>query len=248
MDVAKHFHVLGVAVEIQGVAPNLLICRKAVHVPLEEKQLLITVVPSAACGKHIAVLPKIHVCNKFHPVLFAVIYQVAGLDKNGVREHIYLIAEGKELGGGVVGAFAAFNDLTVLVTHRATVTEHRNTVLCVVIEVSGTEQIVLLVAQLNDAATELGKVFVNQVIEFVACQNRFILNKLHVSPTVYDLCIDTPYRGITDEIGSIMQEGGVDGLAVTASELVVQLYALSLDESNERICRLLFLSRQTQCR
>ncbi len=152
------------------------------------------------------------------------------------------------LGGGVVGAFAAFNDLTVLVTHRATVTEHRNTVLCVVIEVSGTKQIVLLVAQLNDAATELGKVFVNQVIEFVACQNRFILNKLHVSPTVYDLCIDTPYRGITDEIGSIMQEGGVDGLAVTASELVVQLYALSLDESNERICRLLFLSRQTQCR
>ena len=248
MDVAKHFHVLGVAVEIQGVAPNLLICGKAVHVPLEEKQLLITVVPSAACGKHIAVLPKIHVCNKFHPVLLTVIYQVAGLNKNGVREHIYLIAEGKELGGGIVCAFAAFNDLTVLVTHRAAVAEHSNTVLCVVVEVPRPEKIVLLVAQLNDAATELGKVFVNQVIELITCQNRFILNKLHVSPTVYDFCIDTPNRGITDEIGSIMQEGGVDGLAVTASELVVQLYALSLDESNERICRLPFLSRQTQCR
>ena len=35
MDVAKHFHVLGVAVEIQGVAPNLLLCGKAVqNIPL----------------------------------------------------------------------------------------------------------------------------------------------------------------------------------------------------------------------
>ena len=254
MGVAQQEHVLRDAVEKQRIRPGLLLLGKAVDVLLEEEYLVGAVVPAPAGGKHVPVLPEVHVGYEIGCLALAVVDEVGGLHEHGIRVHVDLVLEGEQLLGALVGAFAALDDLAVLVPHRPAAAEDGDTVLGIVVQVAGAQDVVFLVAELDGPAAELRQVVVDVVVQLLAGQHRLVLDELHVPPAVDDLAVHVPHGGVADEVGAVMQEGRLHRLAVVAAEFFYEFDGMCLHQAHERVrLRLLLRKRrpggqQQQCR
>ncbi len=59
--IAQHQNIVGVAVEIQAVAPGFLLLCQTVDIPAEKENLIVVVIPSPVRREHIFVLPKVQI-------------------------------------------------------------------------------------------------------------------------------------------------------------------------------------------
>ena len=103
----------------------------------------------------------------------------------------------------------------------------------------------LLVFHLDQGAAGLDEVLVDEVVHLVGGEDGAFLHHPHIAPGVDDAGVHIPEGGIADEIGVVVEEGGVDGLAVVDAEFLYELQGLCLDEAHQTVFLLsFFLGRQ----
>ena len=154
---------------------------------VEEEGFTLPVVPSAAGRKHIVVFPEVDVGVESGFFEVGAVVQRFGLDEDGVSEHIDLVGECEETGLGVVGAVDALDNLAVFVFHSGSAGKDCNTVLGVVVEVAGTQDVVFFVYQLDYAAPEFCEVLVHEVVESLAGEHGSFLHQLDVADCIDDV-------------------------------------------------------------
>ena len=99
-----HQHVVGDAVEEEGVAPCLLILAHRMHIPLEEEGLLHALIPSAVGRKHVVILPEIYPLGEDGAADAGFVIDAAAADEDGIREHVHIVLELEIPQFGIVGA------------------------------------------------------------------------------------------------------------------------------------------------
>ena len=154
------------------------------HVPTEEEEAVPAVVPAGSGGQHILIFPDIGLIAKGREIALGLIDQGSRLDENRVGEHIDIVLKSEHLDFGVVGAVLAFNQLSVLVAHRAAVGKDGDAVLGVVVQVTGTQHIVVFVLQLHQRTPELSQILVHPIHQFVAGQLSAFLQDFHMADSV----------------------------------------------------------------
>ena len=133
LHVPVHLDVGSVPVEIKRVAPGFLGVGHQVHAVSEKELFAPPVVPSCLGRQHILVFPGIRSRSESGKGCFRLVFQGVGLDKDGIREHVDIRTEVESLYLRIVGAVPAFDDLPVLVPHRAAAEEYGHAVLGVVV-------------------------------------------------------------------------------------------------------------------
>ena len=96
-------------------------------------------------------------------------------------------------------AVIALDDLAVLVAQGTAVPEHGHTVLGVIVQVSGTQGVPVLVPKLDQRASELSEVLVDEIVEALAAEHCVVLNDLDVAECVYNILVDIPQGGVADQ-------------------------------------------------
>ncbi len=207
-------------------------------VALEEEYLFLPVVPASVGRKHVLFLPEIHVGGE--PGLFRLgfVLKRIGLDEDGIGEHIDVPLEDIEFRGIEILAVVALDNLAVLAFHRGSAREDRNAVLGVVIENTGTQDIFALVSQLHQGTAELREVQVYEIVEFVARELCLPLNHPHVAYAVDYAAVQLPDSAVANQIGAVVQESGIHGLADKALRSFLLLDELGTDKPDNRICLL----------
>ena len=205
------------------------------YVVAEEEQFLVALVPPAAGGEHVAVFPEIDFRAEVGPGCFGVIVQQGGPDEDRIREHVDVAHEREQAEGVGIGSVVALDDLAVLADHGRAAPEDGDTVLGVVVEDAGAQDIVALVAQLHHAAAELRQVLVDQVVQRLAGQHGLALHQLDVAVAIDQLVIHAPEGGVADEIGAVVQECGGNGLARHPAVRLHLLEVLGVQQAYQRI-------------
>ena len=209
---AEHQHVAGVAEVVEGVAPALLLLREGVDIAFEEEGLGAALVPAAVGRKHVVLLPEIDVGGEPGLLGRGVVFERTRLDEHRIGVHVHVAVEEEEFRGVVVLALVALDYLSVLALHRGSAGEHGDAVPGVVVEHPGAEYVLLLVAQLDQGAAELGEVEVDQVVELFAGELGLALDQPDVADAVDDAAVDVPHRTVADQIGAVVQESRVHSL------------------------------------
>ena len=204
----------------------------------EEEHLTPPVVPPSIGGKHILVLPCIRTVSELRKVPVRLVRESCRLHKDGVSEHVHIVYKSEELYLGLVAPCLALDYLPVLVFHGAAAPEHGDTVLGVVVQIPGPEDIVVLVPELHHITAEFGKVPVYMVYHLFTLQFSLFLDYLHIADSVYYLRVDIPECGVADKVCIIMQESGRTGhLPETLSVHIQQLGFLGAYEYDNAVLR-----------
>ena len=172
----------------------------------KEEKLPASVIPSTIGGKHIVVLPDIGRKTEGGKIQIGLIHQFLCLDENRVREHIHIILKCEFLDLGIIRTVAAFDDLTILVTHSSSVHKHCHRVLRIIVQMPGPQRIMILVRKLYHRASELRKIIIDEILEIVAGQNGLLLKDADIAPGINYLGLHIPKSRITDEVGVVMKE------------------------------------------
>ena len=213
--------------------------------PVEEEGLLQALVPAAVGGEHIVVLPEIYPLRETGPAGARFVVDAAAADEDGIREHIHVVAEFEQAALGIIGAVGALDDLPVLVFHRTAAGEEGQGIPGIVVEIVGAEGVVVLVLELHQRSAGLDEVVVDDVVHLVGGEYGPLLHDAHVAPGVDDAGIHVPEGGVADEVGVVVEEGGVDGLAIVGPALLDEFERLGLDEAHQAVPLLRFvLGRQ----
>ena len=233
LHVAHQFDIAYAAVVVERVAPGLLVLAGCVDLVREEEGLALAVVPAAAGGKHVVVLPEVYVGVEGGSFEVRAVLQGRGLDEHGIRVHVHVALEGEQAGLGVVGAVLAFDDLAFFVLHRRSLGEHGHTVFGVVVQVAGAEGVVFLVHQLDHASAEFCEVAVHEVIQGLAGQDCSFLHQPYVALRI-DYIVSNPPKGcVANQICVVVKEGGVHRLAEGFVVFVCDyLHGLGLDQTH----------------
>ena len=244
---AEHQQVIRRAVIIEAVAPGFLALAQAVDVVAEEEGLVIALIPAAAGREHPAVLPEVDLRQEIGPRRLGIVAQLLRAHEDGVREHVDVAVEVEHVAGVLIGAFVALDDLPVGADHRRAAGEDGQAVLRVVVQGIGAEDIVPLVAQLDHAAAELREALVDQVIQLAAGQHGLALREADVAETVDEFLLHVPEGRVAGEIGAVMQESRVDGLARHTPVLLHLLQGDGVEQAYQRVCLPgILLGRQRQ--
>ena len=199
----------------------------------EEEGLPRPVVPAAAGGEHIVVLPEVYVGVEGGALDVRTVVQRRSLDEHGVREHVHIVGEGEQMRLRVVGAVEALDDLAVLVFHRRAVSEHGDAVLGVVVQIACAESVFVFIHELHHASAELSKVLVHVVIQRAAGQHCALLHQFHVAFGVDYIVCDSPECCVADQISVVVEKSGVDRLAEGFVVFVGDdLHGLGLDQAH----------------
>ena len=251
----QHFHVIDGAVVVERIGPCFLVLREQVHVPSEEEQFLVPVVPAVVGGEHVVVLPHVGPIAEIGRIQVAAVFQAGGLHEGGVHVHVHLVVEHEQPGLGVVGTVQTLDDLPVLVPHGRAVLEDGDGVLGIIVQVPRAEGILVLVLELDDAAAELRQVVVHHVLERARSQPGPVLDDLDMPHGVDDVRRDVPQGRIAEEVGIVVQEAGrAHDLTETLPVLLDELGRFRADQRHERVLLLLLGPKrhrhrpQGQCR
>ena len=240
LHIAVHLYVGSVPVEIQGIAPCFLRIGHKMHLSGEKEKLAPAVVPSLLRRKHIVLFPGIGPGPEGGQGHLGLISEGIGLDEDGIGEHIDIRREIEGLDLRIICSRLAFDDLPVLVAHRAASEKDGHTVFRVVIQEFGSQGIVVLVLKLDHIAPELGQVGIDVVFHLFALELRLVLNDLHIPDGVYHPGIHVPQSRIADKICVVVKKSGrPDYLTVTHTIYFQQLCAFSAQQPHETVFRLL---------
>ena len=228
---SQHFRVLGNAVVVETVGPRFLRLGEHVHLPAEEVQLLLAVVPPVVGTEHLVVLPHVRPVAEVGGGKVAAVLQTGRLHEGGVHVHIHLVVEHEQMGLGVVGAVQTFDNLSVLVPHGGAVLENGHGVAGVVIQVTGAQDVVVLVLQLDQVAAETGHIFVYHILQGFTGEGGLVLDNTNVPRGVDDVGTHVPQGGIAKEVGVVVEEFGRSHyLTEVLAVLFDELGALGADE------------------
>ena len=196
---AKHLHIVRNPVIYQGVSPCLLVLGKNMHVPEERELFQSPLVKTGLRRKHVVVPPCVGAGSESGYVRACVVVQIISLHKYRVSVHVDVVRETERLELGIVMAVIALDDLAVLVAQGTAVPEHGHTVLGVIVQVSGTQGVPVLVPKLDQRASELSEVLVDEIVEALAAEHCVVLNDLDVAESVYNILVDIPQGGVADQ-------------------------------------------------
>ena len=84
----------------------------------------------------------------------------------------------------------------------------------------GAEGVAVLVFKLHEGSAGLDQIVVDHVIHLVGREDGALLHDAHVAPGVDYAGIHIPEGRIADEVGVVVEEGRVDGLAVVGPALL----------------------------
>ena len=179
------------------------------HIVPEKEYLPASVIPACIRRKHIVLLPGIRPLPECGKAEVGFIFQGSRLDKYGICEHIHIFTERESLDLGIIRPFQALYDLAILVPHRASVVKHRDTVLCVIIQMPGPQRIVITVLQLHHISPEFSEIEIDLIDQPVARKHRPILDDAHIADSIYNLRVDVPHCGIAQKICIVMEKPGL---------------------------------------
>ena len=208
---AAHQYVIGGAVEIEGVAPALLLAGQSPDLLREEEDIVRSAVPAAAGREKIVILSEIYRRDEQRTIPVRLIVERIRTHKHRIGVHIDIADEFEEAEGVEVTALVALDYLAVGASHRGPSAEDGHAVLGIVVEFPRAEHILLLVPQLHHRPSELGEVSVYQIVEGFARKLRIALDHPHVALAVDDIGILAPDRAVAHQIGPVVQKGGIDG-------------------------------------
>ena len=205
------------------------------HHAVEEEGLLQALVPSAVGRKHVVVLPEIYLLREHRAAISGFIVDAVAFDEDGVREHVHIVLELEESLLGIVGAVRTLDYLPVLVLHGRPAREECEGVLGIVVQEVGAEGVVVLVLQLHQCSARLDEVFVDDVVHLVGGEDGALLHHPHVAPGIDNPGIHVPEGRVADEVGVVVEEGGVDGLAEIHPALLYEFKGFGLDEAHQTV-------------
>ena len=106
----------------------------------------------------------------------------------------------------------------------------------------GPQCVVVLVGQLHHSTSELGKIFFDQIFEFLTCQDGLILKNAHISPCIDDLRLHIPICSVTYQVCIVVKEAGrSDHLTVPCSFHIHHLSGLGTQQHHKAVLVLLFI-------
>ena len=123
---------------------------------------------------------------------FSVVVQRPRLHKDGVGEHVDIAIEIEALYLGIVSPLNTLDELSVLVLEGSSTGKGGYAVLGVVIKVPGPKCVLVLVLKLDNSATELGEILIDQIVELVTAQNRAVLDDLDMTYRLDNIIVDIP--------------------------------------------------------
>ena len=203
---SPHLHVLGEPVVIQRIAPALLVLRHNMHILPEEELLGGPVEPSVIRRKHILMLPGVGPKPEIGRVLIRMVLQARSLYEHRIGEHIDVVHEREGLQLGIILPEPGLDDLAVLVPHRRPVLEDGDTVPGIVIQILRTEDILVLVLQLDQRPAELREVFIDYILKRLALQGSPVLDYLDMAVCENDIGLDIPEGRVAEEVGIVVEE------------------------------------------
>ena len=158
----------------------------------KEEQLNSPVVPSGFGREHVFVLPSIGIASESRKIIIRFIDEIIRLYENRIGEHIHIPVESELLYLRIISSVYALDDLAIFVTHGSTFAEHSYRVLRIIVEISGSQYVMIFVLQLDKSTSELGKIFINQICKLIACEDCLILKNADISPCINETGIHIP--------------------------------------------------------
>ena len=233
--------------EEKAVAPPLLILGHHMDVLGEEKQFICPVIPTAVGGQHIVLMPGIRPETECSEILVGFIFETSGLHKDGIREHVHVIVEGKSLYLGIICSGPALDYLSVLVPHRAAIHKDSHGILRIIIKMAGTQGVVVLVGKLDNRSPELSKILIHQIRKFLTGQNGLVLKYAHIAPRLDDPGLHVPQCSVTQQVRVVVKESGrTFHFSETCTFHIYHLSRLGTHQYNKTVRLLIFLSKDGQ--
>ena len=192
----------------------------------ERELLQIPFIDAGHRGKHIVVPPRVGACSENSDVGTCVVVQVISLHEDGVRVHVDIVRESECLEFGVIATVIALDDLSVFVPQGSTATEHGHTVFGVIVQIRGSQRVAVLVAKLDQRASELRQTLIDKVIQALAAQHGVVLDDLDVAECVDHVLVHIPQCGVTDQQGGIVLETGMPQSLSVALAIFLNLLQL----------------------
>ena len=215
------------------------------YVPVEEEGFLQALVPAPVRRQHVVVLPEIYLLGEGRLAGTGFVVDAAAADEDGIREHVHVVPELEQAPLGIVGTVDTLDDLPVLVFHGGATGKEGQGVFGVIVEIMGAEGVAVLVFKLHEGSAGLDQIVVDHVIHLVGREDGALLHDAHVAPGVDYAGIHIPEGRIADEVGVVVKEGRVDGLAVVGPALLDEFEGFRLDEAHQTVPLLRFvLGRQ----
>ena len=236
----QHFHVVQGTAVVERIGPGFLVLGQQVHVPPEEEQLLVPVVPAVIGGEHVVVLPHVGPVAEIGRIQVAAVFQAGGFHEGRVHVHVHLVVEHEQAGLGIIGTVQALDDLPVLVPHGRSVLENGDGILGVVVQIARAEGILVLVLELDESAAEFREVVIHDILQGFGGQPGPVLDDLHMAHGVDDVGRDVPQGRVAQEIGVVVQEPGwPHDFSETLSAPLDELSRPGADQGDERVLPLL---------
>ena len=189
---AEHLYIVRYAVEHQSVSPSLLIGGQQMDILRESEPLDVAVIFTGLGGQHIAVFPSVGAGSEEGDVGGGVVRQVIGLDEDGVSVHIHIPHKIEGVRLRVVVAIVTFYDLAILVPQGSAVPEHGHAILGVIVQIPGSQRVLVLVLKLDESATELRQILIDQIVKAVTAQDGVVLDDLNIAESVDYVLVDIP--------------------------------------------------------
>ena len=242
---SEHLSIVEYLVILEGVAPGLLVPGHHVDILHEGEYLLCMLVPSRLCGEHVVIPPGVGIRAENGYLGACVVVKRIGLDEHRIGVHVDIAQEAELPDLGIVGTLVALDDLAILVPHRRTELEGGETVLCVVVQVMGPEGVLVLVLQLHQGTAELGKVVIDEIVQFVAAQYGPVLDDLDMAVAADYILVDVPDGRVAQELGRIVFEAGIaQRLAVADPIFLLLLELVAAEKPYEAVFPLIPLGGQ----
>ena len=206
LGISKHVHIRCVPVEIKCVAPAFLVLGHHMDLVSEEEHLSASVIPASVGRKHVLVLP--HVCCRTEccEIEVRLINERPRLHEDGIGEHVHVIGECEGLYLGIICSVAAFDYLTVLVTHCTAFLEHGDRVFGIIVQMSGPQCIMILVSKLDNGTSEFGEVHIDEISKLVTGKDSLLLENANIAPCLDDLGLDIPQSRVAEQICAVMEK------------------------------------------
>ena len=157
-----------------------------------------------------------------------------------------MAVEAEKAQGIGIGTLVALDYLAVGAAHGGAVAEDGKAVLGIVVENAGAEYVVLLVPEFDKRPAELGQVFVYVVIQLFAGEFGIALDHTDVAEEIDDLVVLAPEGSVALEVGAVVEENRVRGLA---HQVLVNLHLLNIvgtEQAQKRIALLSCLGRDAR--
>ena len=197
----------------------------------EEEQFPAPVIPAVVRRKHVIVLPHVGSVAEIGGGKVGPVFQAGCLDEGGIQIHVHLVVENEQVGLGIVGAVEAFDYLAVFVAHRCAVLEDGHRILCIVVQIAGTQGVVVLVLELHQITTEASHVVVHHILKRCARKPRAVLDYAHMADGVDNVGVHVPQGRVAEKVGVVMEKARrTHHLSVALAIFLDKLGRLRADE------------------